>query len=54
MPAEIREDPGLFALLLEATQRALEGLTIFDSDTGQKTPPSLPWLECSHWSLKTK
>src|SRR5262244_1830419 len=38
---ELRQEPRLFALLLEALERALEGLVGFDNDLGHSAPPSL-------------
>src|SRR5207302_3438688 len=46
MTTEIRHDPGLFTLLLETTQGALEGLAFLHPDSGQELPPSLPCICC--------
>src|SRR5207247_10376383 len=37
---ELREEPGLLALLLEALQRAFEGLIGLDDHLGHSAPPS--------------
>ena len=39
MLAEIREDSRLLTLLLEATQRTLEGLVVLDPNAWQTLPP---------------
>src|SRR5262245_54607780 len=39
---ELRQEPGLLTLLLEALQRALEGLVGLHDDLGHSTPPLLP------------
>src|SRR5439155_1193781 len=43
---QVRHDSGLFTLLLETTQGALEGFPFLHPDAGQTIPPSLPkWNE---------
>jgi hypothetical protein len=51
MFAEIRQDPGLLALLLEPLERALEVLVFMDDDFCQKLLPPFVALVAPAWDL---